>query len=381
MKLGPVELLILQGTPFCNIDCSYCYLSDRGDRSRLGVATLRRLAERLSEEALLGPGLEVLWHSGEPLTLPVGLYESYFAILRERLGAETAVRFSVQTNAVLVNQAWCDLFRQYEVKVGVSLDGPGFLHDRYRRDRRGRGTHEAAVAGLRLLQRNGVKPHAICVLTRESLRFPDAIFDFFQQVGIDTVCFNLEEAEGAHTSTSLQYDDVAEDVRSFFGRYFEFLDRKGAHWLREHDTAMRALMSRSHTNSLVTPYSIITVGWNGDYSTFSPELHNQPVGGERFVFGSVHDPQDTFLGALQRRKHWLESIAVGVQACRDSCRYFDMCGGGTPSNKVCEHGTFEASETLKCRLATQAPIDMMARRIQSQFRSTLSKTPAPMPTQ
>ncbi|MBK1687777.1 cyclophane-forming radical SAM/SPASM peptide maturase GrrM/OscB [Rubrivivax gelatinosus] len=381
MKVGPVELLILQGTPFCNIDCGYCYLPGRGDRSRLAVETVSRLADRLAVEGLLGTKLEVLWHSGEPLTLPIGLYESYFSTLRSRLSDETEVGLSVQTNAVLINKAWCELFKRFEVKVGVSLDGPAFLHDRFRRDRRGKGTHNDAFAGLRLLQQNGLEPHVICVLTKDSLQFPDAIFEFFQEAGVGTVCFNVEEAEGAHLSTSLQYSHVAEDARGFFSRYFELLERKGSHWLRERDTAMRALMSRSHKNSLVTPYSIITVGWNGDYSTFSPELHNQPVGGERFVFGSVVDPRDTFLGSLRRRDQWVKGIAAGVQICRESCRYFDMCGGGTPSNKLCEHGTFEASETLKCRLATQLPIEIMARRIQSQLRSALTKSPTSTPVQ
>jgi uncharacterized protein len=75
------RLLVLQPTPFCNIDCSYCYLPDRNDRSRMSLATVRLAARRLREDGLLGDELTVVWHAGEPLVLPPAWYEEAFAVL------------------------------------------------------------------------------------------------------------------------------------------------------------------------------------------------------------------------------------------------------------------------------------------------------------
>ena len=64
------RLLILQPTPFCNINCDYCYLPDRNSTARMSIATIRRAAERLRDDSLAGNNLTVVWHAGEPLSMP-----------------------------------------------------------------------------------------------------------------------------------------------------------------------------------------------------------------------------------------------------------------------------------------------------------------------
>jgi uncharacterized protein len=63
-----LRLLVLQSTPFCNIDCSYCYLPHRTSRARMSLATLDLVCQRVFESARLDRKLEVAWHGGEPLT-------------------------------------------------------------------------------------------------------------------------------------------------------------------------------------------------------------------------------------------------------------------------------------------------------------------------
>ena len=68
---GPVRLLVVQPTPFCNLDCDYCYLPDRGDRSRLPLAVLEAAVERVLESPYFGGEFTLLWHAGEPLMAPI----------------------------------------------------------------------------------------------------------------------------------------------------------------------------------------------------------------------------------------------------------------------------------------------------------------------
>jgi uncharacterized protein len=70
-----LRLLVLQPTPFCNINCSYCYLPDRTARARMSLATLDLVCKRVFESAHLDGKLEVAWHGGEPLTVPLAWYE------------------------------------------------------------------------------------------------------------------------------------------------------------------------------------------------------------------------------------------------------------------------------------------------------------------
>src|SRR5215217_1556233 len=73
-----VELLVIQPTPFCNIDCDYCYLSNRTSTKRLSVNVLKRVVESVFAAGMIGERLSLVWHAGEPLALPVDFYRQAF---------------------------------------------------------------------------------------------------------------------------------------------------------------------------------------------------------------------------------------------------------------------------------------------------------------
>src|SRR5690242_2728673 len=123
MTPSQVQLAVLQATPFCNIDCDYCYLPARSSSQRMQPETLSKIADRLFESPFMGDELTVVWHAGEPLVVPVEFYEQAYEIFRERNRGGTRVIFSFQTNAMLVSKRWCDFFLQSGAHVGVSLDG------------------------------------------------------------------------------------------------------------------------------------------------------------------------------------------------------------------------------------------------------------------
>src|SRR5438105_2450700 len=72
--IGPIQLLILQPTPFCNIDCRYCYLPNRSDIRAMELDTVWETATKITAEGLLGESVTIVWHAGEPLTLPPQFY-------------------------------------------------------------------------------------------------------------------------------------------------------------------------------------------------------------------------------------------------------------------------------------------------------------------
>ena len=138
---GPLELLVLQPTPFCNLDCSYCYLPDRDSKHRMSEATLNRVFQFVFSSGIVQQGFTVVWHAGEPMVLPVAYYERATEIAGAYNPGGLRVGHSFQTNGVLIDDAWCEFFKAHNVNVGVSVDGPAFLHDRNRKTRKGGGTH------------------------------------------------------------------------------------------------------------------------------------------------------------------------------------------------------------------------------------------------
>jgi len=172
-----LRLLVLQPTPFCNIDCSYCYLPNRKSTARMSLDTLDLACQRVFESAFRQ--LDVAWHGGEPLTVPLAWYDEAHALMARRCPAELNLRHRFQTNGLLVNDDWARFFARAEVRIGLSIDGPADIHDSTRRSRSRRGTHAKVMRATRLLQDHGVAFHVITVLTDLALDEPDRLFDFY----------------------------------------------------------------------------------------------------------------------------------------------------------------------------------------------------------
>lgn len=364
-RFGPLDLLVVQPTPFCNLDCSYCYLPDRGSRRRMSDAVLERVFERVAESELARRPYTVVWHAGEPLVLPPAWYEGAFARAARHGRADAPVTHSFQTNATLLDDGWCELFLRHGVRVGVSVDGPAFLHDARRRTRSGRGTHARVMAGLCALRRHGVPFHVITVLTREALDYPDEIFAFYVEHGIEHVGLNVEEIEGPNERSSLAASDAVARYRAFMSRFFDLAMAEDPPLrVREFGSMIAATLhaapERPSPAQEATPFAIVSVDTQGDFSTFSPELLGLPserYGG--FAVGNVM--RDSFADAARSPRFlaMAADVAAGVGRCAASCAWFRFCGGGAPANKHFENGSFDSTETLFCRLHRQALADVV----------------------
>jgi uncharacterized protein len=361
---GPLELLVLQPTPFCNISCSYCYLPDRQSTRRMSVDTLDQTFRWVFDSGLVRRPFVLLWHAGEPLVLPVAFYETADDLLRERNTGGVPVLQSFQTNATLIDAGWCAFLKRPNVHLGISVDGPAFLHDRHRRTRQGRGTLERVLRGIELLHEHGVPFQVITVLTADALDYPDELFDFYQANGIDSVGFNVEEIEGPHTASSLQQERTPERFRRFLRRFLTLAYSADPPLLvREFETSAAALLGKRRGPELRTqenkPWAIVNVDCAGNFSTYSPELLGvtSPTHGS-FTLGNVTtDPLQAVL--LSAQFHRLEAeVSRGVEMCRESCEHFPFCGGGPPANKYFENRTFASTETLFCRLHQKVCLDV-----------------------
>lgn len=363
-----LELLLFQATPFCNIDCKYCYLPNRRDSRRMRPETVERSISAAIEGGFVNgqQGIDINWHIGEPLSVPIDYFRQLLDAVDSANRGRVRISYSVQTNGTLITQPWCDFLKEHGFGVGVSIDGPAFIHDARRKTRSGRGTHTRVMQGIRLLQQNGIPFVCLAVVTQQSLLFPDELVDFFLQSGINNIAFNREDIVGSNLCTSLTGIEHRNTLR-FMVRLLERIRESGgqlrvrefaavSHWLRRNGR------SRSSTS---TPFAVLSIDVDGYFSTFSPQLlgHRSPEF-ETFALGNVHDAGEAgnaFLTALQseRFSRLRDAITAGVVACKNSCPYFGVCGGGDPANKLFERSTFACSETEHCKFHVKAPLDAL----------------------
>lgn len=152
--------LILKVTERCNIACDYCYFFYAGNESHAVHPSImhRDIFEgtiRFVEDAIEDLNVDTVqfdFHGGEPLLLKPAYFDWMCTTIRERLGHLAEVTFAIQTNGILVNDTWIELFGRHKVHVGVSIDGPAAYHDQHRIDHKGRPTHAQVVRGIERLK-------------------------------------------------------------------------------------------------------------------------------------------------------------------------------------------------------------------------------------
>jgi uncharacterized protein len=348
------SLLVVQPTPFCNINCTYCYLPHRTSTKRLSLETAEPLFQKLLRFPTVWDSVTVVWHAGEPLVLPPDYYEAMFQLIERVAPPSLKVRHSFQTNGTLITPAWCDFIKKWNINVGISIDGPAEFHDNYRKMRNGTGSFERTYKGMKALQDASISFHVISVLTLESLLQPEKMFEFYAVNGIDYVCFNIEEQEGAH-SRSRFVNETAGDAsyRAFLQKFLELSFRSGQFVpVREIEHALRAIGAHGQqiSNEEAEPFRILSVDCEANISTFSPELlglEHHAYG--KFEFGNLlTDDFEKISHRITSSKLYAD-VAAGVSKCRAECAYFGLCGGGAAANKIFENGSAASTETASCR--------------------------------
>jgi len=206
----------------------------------------------------------------------------------------------------------------------------------------------------------------MCVVSEKSLSHGAEIIRFFGSIGVDDVGFNVEEIEGSHRTSSL--DSTQASLQSFRSFLLDVYHAAAEHniRIREFEQVRRyVLRDGSIYSTLQNPYSIISIDWQGNFCTFSPELLTDSS--QRFILGNVF--QRSFWGAAgtDRYRQIRADIVAGREACRNSCAYFDVCGGGSPSNKIYEHNSFRATETIQYRYVRQVVADLVIEKLEDEL--------------
>ncbi|MBI3458701.1 radical SAM protein [Candidatus Azambacteria bacterium] len=155
--------LVLQPISLCNLNCTYCYLPNRDKNLRMKS----EITEAVAKSIINIPKMRITWHGGEPLTCGLDHFKKLiqpFVFLEK----EGRVKHSIQTNATLIDDDWCEFFLKHQFTVGVSIDGPQYLN-KNRVDWSGKESYLRIIKGIECLKRNGLDFPIIAVVNHESL--------------------------------------------------------------------------------------------------------------------------------------------------------------------------------------------------------------------
>lgn len=202
----------------CNLDCKYCFYLEKETLFPPGP---QRMSDAVLEAYIVqylaahqNPEVIFAWQGGEPTLRGIDFFERAVA-LQKRHAAGRRVANAFQTNGVLLDDAWGEFLRRERFLVGVSIDGPAELHDRYRVDKGGKPSFEKVLRGIRLLQKHGIEFNTLSVVHRESARRPLDVYEFLKGIGSTHLQFIPLVDRVDETDQVAEWSVIAEDYGTF----------------------------------------------------------------------------------------------------------------------------------------------------------------------
>lgn len=178
----------------CNLGCDYCYYLEKQRLYPPGESF--RMPDGLLEEyivqhinACTEPVISFSWHGGEPTILGLDYFRTIVMLQQRHQPAGRRIVNGLQTNGTLLDDDWCRFLAAEHFAVGISLDGPQDMHDRYRATKDRHSVFAQAMRGYQLLQRHRVPCEILCVVSSYNVRFPSEVYRFFRQLGAAYLSF------------------------------------------------------------------------------------------------------------------------------------------------------------------------------------------------
>ncbi|MFB2973990.1 anaerobic sulfatase maturase [Aerosakkonema sp. BLCC-F183] len=222
----------------CNLDCSYCFFLDKelfypNSKFRMSDEVLENYIRQLIEFHRT-PQVSVAWQGGEPTLMGVDFFRKAIAFQEKYKKPGMTFENSMQTNATLLNDEWCEFFKENNFLLGVSIDGPRELHDANRVDKGGRPTFDKVMRGLRLLQKHGVEFNVLTTVNRVNGDYPLEVYRFLRdEVGATWMQFiPIVERINEDGLTLYQKGNTVSDRSVKAEQYGQFLIAIYDEWVR-----------------------------------------------------------------------------------------------------------------------------------------------------
>lgn len=239
--------LVLKVASRCNLNCTYCYMYNAGDTTYLHQpkvmarqtlqAICRAAGEHCHRHRL--PVFEFIFHGGEPLLAGQTFYRDFVRLAASSFDPATRIRYSMQTNGVLLDESWCQLLASLGISIGISLDGDQATNDTHRKDHRGLGSYDRVVSGIRQVQQHPLLNHSLGVLCVVDVHSRTSeIYENIKALNIRL--FNVLLPYGTHDTPPEVLRDTKPDATPYADWLIDLFDR----WFQDKHRPAIPLFSR-----------------------------------------------------------------------------------------------------------------------------------------
>lgn len=328
----------------CNLACDYCFFRVK---ERLYPGGSFRMSDEVMEEyirqyieAQEAPEVIIAWQGGEPTMMGLDFFRRSVDCAGKHARPGMNISHTIQTNGTLIDEEWCGFLRDNGFLVGLSMDGPRELHDRYRHDNTGGGSFDRAMRAARLMRDNGVDFNILCSVSAANVEHPREVYRFFRdELGVEWIQFiPIVERVNSDGSTLLQQGDSVTE-RSVDPRQW------GAFLIDVFDDWLRRDVGEVHVNMFEAAFAS-RVGAPALACIFDETCGNAPVlehNGDLYscdhfvepghLLGNIMEmPMSEMLSSDEQARFGADKRDTLPACCRD-CAVLFACRGECPKNR------------------------------------------------
>jgi len=338
--------------PICNLDCHYCYYLKK-EQLYPGSESFRMPEDVLEQyivqhiNACPESLIRFSWHGGEPTVLGLDYFRKILTLQRKHKPSNRRIANGIQTNGILLDEEWCRFLGAEGFAVGLSLDGPEEMHDRYRLTKDQKPTHKKTMRSYELLRKYKVYFDILCVVNSYNCQYPLKVYQFFRSIEAPYVSFLPMVEPRSDTESDVSPLTVpAEAWGTFLCTIFdEWVSRDiGQIKVQIFEEAARTAFGQEHSLCIFRPTcgDIPVVEHNGDFFSCDHFVDAE------HCLGNIREiPLVDLLESTAQRVFGQTKLDTLPRYCRD-CEVRAMCNGGCPKNRFLNTPNGESGLNYLC---------------------------------
>lgn len=304
----------------CNLMCKYCFIGKLNNKNPIKMTeeTLYCAIDKFHKHLMeidYHDG-NIIFYGGEPL-ISFELIKKGILYIRDN---NYEMRISMVTNGTLLTAEMAEFFKENNVEIGISIDGPKSVNDQNRiYCNQNLSVYDSVFNKIEMLKSKNVKFNLSITISNDLLCCQDKFIKWLKSLGINNVAYNL-----------LHYTAPTDEWKSYYRRATKFLIRSNNELFDlgiNEERINRKYMSFYNNEFKFQDCGAkggnqICISPDGDVDVCHALWNNSPRD-----IGNINNVEFSDIFKTENYLRWQKNIPLNYNKCL-KCPALFICGGG-----------------------------------------------------
>ncbi len=323
-----LTVLIKPVSSLCNMHCCYCFYKDvaknrKQINEKMSISTLTTLIDKTLSYCHHETIIEFCFQGGEPLLAGIDFFKTFIQIVRSK-NINNQIEYSIQTNGILINEEWIQLFKQNHILIGISLDGIEQTHNDNRK-LLDKGSFKQVIGAIQLLKENQIEYNILTVVTSSLSSYAKEIYNFYKESHFKYVQFIpcLPSLNGEDGLKPREYSSF------FMTLYDQWKDDRKIH-ISLFDEIESLFKGNRMCSCGMLGYCSIQIVVEANGNIYPCDFYAL----DDYCLGNINDSDLKDIIHSQKARMFLTEEKNFSNLC-DKCRYYHICQGNCKRQNLC----------------------------------------------